>query len=105
MSKQDEQGGAGQGGQESTLFPVPEPTFPNNLPGRIRGMLSTYGQTEGQRCGECAHLLAVRYSRTYYKCQRSHMSASNATDWRVSWPACGLFERRTGDTTTIHPPR
>ena len=45
------------------------------------------------KCKTCTHLVARRYyPRTYYKCDLRKMSASTATDHRVSWRACGKYE-------------
>lgn len=48
-------------------------------------------------CGECLHHVAVGHSRTYHKCDVSRLgiSASAASDIRLKWPACELFEERS----------
>ena len=46
-------------------------------------------------CGDCAHhLVAHGNTKTYHKCARHRLgpSHSEASDIRVSWPACELFE-------------
>lgn len=63
-------------------------------PMRIRAMHSVYGLTEGQTCGTCRHLICKHYSKRYYKCGMARQTSSAATDWRVSWQACGKWEAR-----------
>ncbi|MBU0493895.1 MAG: hypothetical protein KKA73_00690 [Chloroflexi bacterium] len=66
----------------------PQPRYPR----RLTDMHAVYGRTPGHTCGQCTHLVGRRYSRVYYKCAYGPQSASPATDWRKSWPACGRFE-------------
>jgi len=48
----------------------------------------------GVTCKTCAHLIRVPGGRhVYLKCARYRISASEATDWRAKWPACGAFEQ------------
>lgn len=52
---------------------------------------------DGGTCGGCAHHHAYqdgRYDRTYHKCDRHRLgeSHSDASDIRVGWPACALYE-------------
>ena len=49
---------------------------------------------EGTKCRTCAHLIARRWARIYYKCDMRRMSRCEATDHRVLWRACGKYERR-----------
>lgn len=65
------------------------------LPARINTMLIMYGQTSGQKCGTCVHLYGKRMGGTYYKCKLSKVTSGPGTDWRLRWPACGKWERRT----------
>lgn len=46
------------------------------------------------RCRDCVHAVAAHHARTYWKCERSSLSRSEATDIRVGWPACSQFEPR-----------
>lgn len=48
----------------------------------------------GRTCGECGHHKIHSHTRIWHKCElhRLGMSSSNASDIRVSWPACALFE-------------
>lgn len=47
---------------------------------------------EGGTCGTCAHLVGTARSRVYYKCELGHVSRGEATDVRLGWPACVLYE-------------
>lgn len=44
-------------------------------------------------CGQCGHL---RDEYRYFKCEVYGASASEATDWRKKWDACGAFKRKGG---------
>lgn len=49
------------------------------------------------RCGDCFHIRAnPRNTRTFFKClhHRFGCSHSDASDMRLSWPACPKFEAR-----------
>lgn len=48
----------------------------------------------GETCRHCAHLSANHCSKTYYKCLLRGVTSGPATDHRVTWPACGKFERK-----------
>jgi hypothetical protein len=55
---------------------------------------------ETRFCGECEHL---ERHRAWFKCAKTRQSGCTATDWRVNWPACGLFketEENNGKATT-----
>lgn len=54
-----------------------------------------HGTTEGEKCKTCIHLVAKRYSKTYYKCalRRNVQKSSPQSDHRINWPACGKFEK------------
>ena len=45
----------------------------------------------GETCGTCAHHWVHQRSKRYHKCDLKD-SSSAATDIRVSWPACQLWE-------------
>lgn len=47
---------------------------------------------ENAICGSCRHLERHVYGTTFFKCVKARVSRSAATDWRVRWKACGLFE-------------
>ena len=84
-----------------TLFELPEQE--ELLPARMRQMQREHGAgPPDATCKDCQHLVCVSMSRNYYKCVKSHVSGSNATDWRVSWPACGLYAPTTADEPQRH---
>lgn len=62
------------------------------LPKPIRVMRAMYGGRDDRECGQCAHLVAHRKSKTYYKCNLTNITFGAGTDWRKSWPACRKFE-------------
>ncbi len=65
---------------------------PPATPARHQTMIAYYGPgPAGATCGSCAKLIAVKYSRVFFKCAGSRVSASTATDWRRKWPACGQY--------------
>ena len=45
-------------------------------------------------CGSCKWLVKHEYQRTYYKCQKRGDTSSAATDHRVGWRACALWEAK-----------
>ena len=44
-------------------------------------------------CKNCDHLRKHNANRTWYKCECYGDTSSEATDWRISWTACGLFNK------------
>lgn len=61
---------------------------------KIDLMRSMFGRDEGT-CKDCSHLVRKMHSRAYYKCEVYGESASEATDWRLKYPACGLKNKFT----------
>jgi hypothetical protein len=61
-------------------------------------LISIYGESEGNICGNCKHFIRKRFSNVYFKCGKSHVSNSAATDWRSRWNACGLFELKSTES-------
>lgn len=62
-------------------------------------LIQTWGYgPAGQTCGQCAHLVAMKQSKTWYKCRlRGDLTHSARTDQRLKWEACGRFlEREEG---------
>lgn len=49
----------------------------------------------GATCGTCEHLYVVAYANRYYKCHRYGGGRSAASDFRLRWPACGLYTPET----------
>ena len=58
---------------------------------KIEAMHAAYGISSDHKCKDCNHLCCHEYSRYYYKCRLYGLSASDATDWRVGWTACGMW--------------
>lgn len=59
---------------------------------KIAAMHKEYGKAHGYKCEGCPSLVCHQgHTRNYYKCKAYGDSASDATDWAKSWPACGLF--------------
>ena len=48
---------------------------------------------EAATCKTCCHLVKRQYSRVYYKCECYSLSCSDASDWKVSSRACGLYNK------------
>lgn len=65
-----------------------------HLPSQITAMHVRHGWAPDQTCGSCRHLEVNGYSRrVYYKCGLCGVTNGPGTDWRLKWPACGLFEK------------
>lgn len=86
--------------------PGPEPlsagrrlTIRNN-DSLARGLHPATGQRlagNGETCGTCAHHNHYDYhNRAYNKCAKHRLGESHsaASDIRVSWPACALWEAK-----------
>lgn len=67
-------------------FPAELEVSPNPLV-RVHG----YGPT-GTFCKTCRHLWVHSMARNYYKCQLRDRSHGPATDHRLRWPSCKLYE-------------
>lgn len=60
---------------------------------KIDAMHKRFG-TSNHLCKECNHLRCYQPTdRHFYKCKAYGLSRSEATDWKVSNVACGLFGR------------
>jgi hypothetical protein len=53
-------------------------------------------RAEGGTCGDCAHLVRKKWAGTYFKCRKGDNTNGSATDIRLRWPACEMWERETG---------
>ena len=59
---------------------------------KIDAMHNHYGYSDGI-CGDCPHFIRFRYhDKVLLKCRAYGLTHSEATDWRVKWPACGQKE-------------
>ena len=56
---------------------------------KISLMHEIFGENPIYKCKNCIHL--KHYG--YYKCECYGFSSSNATDWALSYTACGLFNK------------
>jgi hypothetical protein len=59
---------------------------------RIVCMHKRFGVVDDRKCKDCAFLIKQGYNRSYYKCIKYGDTRSEATDWRLGWTACGLWE-------------
>lgn len=71
----------------------PSKSRPNEL--KIGKMHEVYGVSAGNHCKDCIHLLRKRIAKVYFKCGLYGNSGGPATDWRVSFEACGKFKKET----------
>lgn len=61
-------------------------------------MRMAYGHAGDKKCKNCINLLTYDYKgKRYRKCKAYGVSHSNATDWRVTETACGLFNKTFDD--------
>lgn len=62
---------------------------------KISAMYQYSGGTNYRRtCGECRNCIRVaKGKRSVYKCLAYGNTASNATDWKISYVACRAFDR------------
>ena len=59
---------------------------------KINAMHKQFGLCWGKYCRECDHFISGEWrGKQYHKCKLYGMSHSEATDWRLSWMACGMF--------------
>jgi len=68
----------------------------NNPEPKINPMVILKGIKEGQKCKTCKFLVSKRRTRIYYKCQKRSMTNGAATDVRINWDACGLYQEIEG---------
>lgn len=62
---------------------------------KIETMYDFFGHCEDKDaiCKNCEHLCSYTANRKWYKCECYGKSSSDATDWRIGWLACGLFNK------------
>lgn len=49
---------------------------------------------DGDTCKTCWHLKhRYTHNKSYYKCQCYGETASEASDWRLKYPSCGLYNK------------
>lgn len=58
-----------------------------------RMLLQINGESAGNKCGKCVHMVWRSYSKSYPKCLKSGcMGHTQNHDWSSRWQACGLFK-------------
>jgi len=90
--RQLDEGLAGGGDAVSNLI-LPIGDIANNYD--PNPMIVRHGRgPEGKTCRTCVHAVATSPTgnKTYWKCDRRGMSRSTATDHRLKWNACRLYE-------------
>lgn len=58
---------------------------------KIERMRELFGSTSGEKCKTCCHLQGG--VNEYRKCEVYGSSRSEATDWALSYEACGLWNK------------
>ena len=59
---------------------------------KIELMHEVFGMTTDAKCKECSNLLRLKWrDKSYRKCAVYGATHSDATDWCVSYTACGMF--------------
>ena len=60
---------------------------------KIEAMHQRFGTCGVFCCKTCSHLLRViPTSRVVYKCELYGDTRGESTDWRLSYPACGMYD-------------
>ena len=78
---------------------------------KIEAMYRKYGSgPDGKTCADCDNCIRVTPTdRHYNKCRLYGNTAGESTDWRLKWPACGMFNRESDEIPVIeqlkHTPR
>jgi hypothetical protein len=72
---------------------------------KIEAMHQLFGRYKGQeakQCSQCSNFHRYRYQGVNYKkCEAYGETHSEATDWNVSYEACGLFNQGYQGTPVI----
>ena len=59
---------------------------------KIFAMHKLFGTCGVFRCKDCSHLISGEWhDKRYHKCELYGLSHGEATDWRLSYQACGMF--------------
>lgn len=58
---------------------------------KLDRMHELFGVEYGKKCKDCYHLQGGK--NEYRKCDVYGHSASESTDWALSWEACGLYNK------------
>lgn len=69
---------------------------------KIELMYKRFGKTVEDKCEECQHFCKDRYNDgILQKCKVYGLTHSEATDWKQSYDACGLFPDKLYDGIDI----
>ena len=60
---------------------------------KIDLMHREFGFSPGHKCQYCDNLIVQQANRRYYKCEVYGATDSEASDWRLSYEACGLYNK------------
>lgn len=60
---------------------------------KIDLMHQQFGKTDGKFCKDCFNLAIHQWGTRYHKCLVYGVSNSEATDWKMKYPACGMFNK------------
>ena len=61
---------------------------------KIDAMHSRFGVIPDKRCGDCSNLMHICYrSKNLKKCKVYGVTHSEASDWRLKYTACGMFNK------------
>lgn len=65
---------------------------------KLEIMHSLYGRRDREVCRRCKHFCKLRPGKkNLYKCRVYGITQSEATDWRLSYKACGMFNMELPD--------
>ena len=63
---------------------------------KIEKMHNIFGLYHGNNCGKCSNIVRIQTGNScHYKCSLYGITASQASDWRLKWTACGMFCRKS----------
>lgn len=60
---------------------------------KIDLMHREFGFSPGNKCKTCDNLIVQQANRRYYKCEVYGATDSEASDWRLSYDACGMYNK------------
>ncbi len=61
---------------------------------KIERMHNMFGKTVGHKCYECSNFVSGRYhDKILHKCSVYGLTHSEASDWRLKYDACGMFNK------------
>jgi len=68
------------------------------MPRKIEAMYAFFGRYAGRepkQCKDCCNFIRKQLSNTYRKCLIYGDTNGEATDWKASYEACGMFNNRS----------